>query len=208
MSSFRQDSSVLATLLALGAMLLTVACNSPATPRSDAILSSIATPVFPQVLEGTLVSKCDPRYSPHCQTEGPYDGSVSLVEVTGTGGAGPPTYPYKYNVIAVGETDSSGEFPIPFTITYDTEDINTSRHYAIIVDYEQKWFVDDWSGIGTSYSNANPFGREPQPTLVLTKGHPRNNIEVKIAVSDFTIHSSVWTLQTAEGRVPAGYWTT
>ena len=110
----------------------------------------------------------------------PQEGLIALVDVTGLDLSGHVwSYVFEPHIIAYGNIDqqASRRSPVPFTIKYDLAGIDPDSDYAIFVRYSES------SGKGLTSQGiyyANHYGRETTPTRVLTHGHPRRDVIVRI----------------------------
>ena len=110
----------------------------------------------------------------------PQEGLIALVDVTGLDLSGDVlSYVFEPHIIAYGNIDqqASRRSPVSFTIKYDLAGIDPDSDYAIFVRYSES------SGKGLTSQGiyyANHYGREATPTRVLTHGHPRRDVIVRI----------------------------
>ena len=112
----------------------------------------------------------------------PAKGYIQLVDVTGL----PEIREWVFRedparVVATGRLSTDdGKGSVLFTIPYGVARIDSDSEYAIIVRYS--WSTNSAPLVGEGQIFTNFDYSDLSPPLVLTKGHPRKDVEVELTV--------------------------
>ena len=171
-------------LVLVAIVFTTSACN---TISPTATPAPTPTPMFNGVLTGEIVYDYESLNPIFAGPDLPEEGFVALADVSGrggTGGMGDLMFMEESDprIIAKGAIDP-GESRIPpvaFTINYNPSDIDPESLYVVAV-----YFVWSWSRTPVSHSRGTHFTNlfntvEDSPPRVLTRGYPRQDVEVPI----------------------------